>query len=310
MSTRHWAGAYFFMQGTAIVLWWLLLLFFPSTREYFLLGGGSEDTLRAFLLPDLVTLVFSSFVACILCFRDGSGVQAGVWFTSGAISYVTLYCLALAVITGVGWLGVTLMLPAMLLSITSALAVSPFVSEFFRQAAPASSGWNLAKTVIQIIIFWGVLLFLIPYLITEMEESIGVLHFRFTFQRALSFLLFFCFSALGLWSGLTMAHAGEGTPLPLDSPRRLVISGPYAYVRNPMAIAGLGQGIAVGLWLGSALVLGYVFIGGCIWQLFVRPLEEDDMMKHFGAAYSNYALHVACWRPGLKRYEPNRLGHQ
>lgn len=297
------AGAYFSLQGAAVTLWWLLLVFFPSTRGYFQMDPASEATLLAFWLPDLLLLAFGSLVAGTLCFRGSSLATAAVWLTSGAVSYASLYCLSLAILTGAGWLGVTLMLPAMLLSVTSALAVSPFAEKLFRQARPASSGWNLAKTGTQILIFWGVLLFLLPYLLTLIEGRLGVVRFQFHFQYGLSSLLFICFSSLGLWSGYTMTVAGRGTPLPLDSPRHLVVCGPYAYVRNPMVIAGLGQGVAVGLCLGSFLVMIYVLIGGLIWQFLVRPLEEEDMQRHFGADYLLYRQHVPCWNPGLKPYQ-------
>jgi protein-S-isoprenylcysteine O-methyltransferase Ste14 len=302
------AGAYFSLQGAAVALWWLLLVFFPSTRVYFQIDANSESALLAFWLPDLLLLALGSLVAGVLCFGGSSLATAAVWFTSGAVCYASLYCLSLAILTGAGWLGVTLMLPAMLLSISSTLAVSPFTARLFRQAKLASPGWNLAKTGIQIFIFWSILLFLLPYLLTLIESRIGMARFQFQFQQVFSALLFTCFSSLGLWSGYTMAAAGSGTPLPLDSPRQLVVCGPYAYVRNPMVIAGLGQGIAVGLWLGSFLALAYVFTGGFIWQFLVRPLEEEDMQRHFGADYPAYRQQVPCWTPRLKPYERQTAG--
>ena len=303
MSIRRTSGAYFLLQGAVVSLWWLLLFFFPSTRGYFQMDSASESTLLAFWLPDLILLALGSLVAGAFCFGGSNLAHAAVWSTAGAVSYASLYCLALALLSDAGWLGVTLMLPAMLLSITSALAVSPFAEGLFRPAKLASPARNIAKTGSQIVIFWGVLLFLLPYLLTLIESRLGLTRFQFQFQQMLSSLLFICFSILGLWSGYTMAVAGSGTPLPLDCPRQLVVSGPYAYVRNPMVIAGLGQGVAVGLWLGSTLVMIYVLIGGWIWQFLVRPLEEEDMERHFGAAYLVYRQHVHCWHPRLRPFE-------
>ncbi len=54
-------------------------------------------------------------------------------------------------------------------------------------------------------------------------------------------------SALALWCIFTFASVGKGTPAPFDPPRRLVIRGPYRFVRNPMYI---GAGLALA---GAAL---------------------------------------------------------
>jgi protein-S-isoprenylcysteine O-methyltransferase Ste14 len=79
--------------------------------------------------------------------------------------------------------------------------------------------------------------------------------------------------------------------------------GIYSFVRNPMAISGIGQGLAVGLFLGSPLVLLYALMGGAIWQMIFRPLEEDDLLKNFGADYEEYQKNVRCWIPRLRPYQ-------
>jgi len=81
--------------------------------------------------------------------------------------------------------------------------------------------------------------------------------------------------------------------------RRLVVRGPYAYLRNPMAFAGLGQGLMVGLYAGSSLTILYVIIGGLIWNYIARPMEEADLAQKFGASFERYTAEVKCWRPRL-----------
>jgi protein-S-isoprenylcysteine O-methyltransferase Ste14 len=99
-----------------------------------------------------------------------------------------------------------------------------------------------------------------------------------------------------------MSRIGKGTPLPLDHATELVVLGPYAYVRNPMAVSGIGQGLAVALFLGSPLVAIYALIGSAIWQFVFRPLEEDDLAARFGGLYENYRAAVKCWVPTTRRF--------
>src|SRR5256885_649837 len=57
-------------------------------------------------------------------------------------------------------------------------------------------------------------------------------------------------AALAVSCILTFAFIGKGTPAPFDPPRRLVVAGPYRWVRNPMYI---GAGFTL---LGAALYYG------------------------------------------------------
>lgn len=302
MKIRQSAFLYFALQGLAVLGWWILLVLAPATRAYFQMGA-SETTLMAFWLPDLFLLALGSLAAGALCLYENRFAIHAVWFVVGAISYASFYCLSFALMTDTGWLGVVFMFPAMVISGNFAVGLTPAFNEaMFRRSKDARTGWILTKTLTQIVVVWSLILVVFPALIVHIETKLGFPQFTFPFQKIISAILFCAISLVGISGAVTMSKIGRGTPLPMDTASRLVVSGIYSYVRNPMAISGIGQGLAVGLFLGSPLVLLYALLGGFIWQMIFRPLEEDDLLKNFGADYENYRQNVRCWIPRFKPY--------
>jgi protein-S-isoprenylcysteine O-methyltransferase Ste14 len=104
-------------------------------------------------------------------------------------------------------------------------------------------------------------------------------------------------AALALWCTFTFATIGKGTPAPFDPPRRLVIRGPYRFVRNPMYIgAALAlSGAALFYKSTSLLIYGGVFLLVC--HLFVISYEEPTLRRSFGADYEAYCRRVSRWWP-------------
>lgn len=89
-------------------------------------------------------------------------------------------------------------------------------------------------------------------------------------------------------------------------PTEWVIAGPYRYVRNPMAISGIVQGAAVGLIMGSWLVVVYAVLGSAVWNWVVRPHEEADLAARFGDEFTRYRQRVRCWVPRLRMPLPRQ----
>lgn len=173
-----------------------------------------------------------------------------------------------------------------------------------REARAASGRRNLLKTFVQMFVFWTTFLVLFPWAITEFETATGLNRWRFSHPATpwLGVALFALGGSLGLTSAVMMAVVGRGTPLPADCARELVVCGPYRYIRNPMAVAGLAQGVAVGVFLGSPLVIAYALAGGPVWHLLVRPWEEADLEQRFGEPYRRYRAAVRCWLPRVRGY--------
>ncbi len=92
---------------------------------------------------------------------------------------------------------------------------------------------------------------------------------------------------------------GRGTPAPIAPTERLVASGLYRYVRNPMYLAVVGIVLGEGLMLGSRTLLAY---GGAVWavfHLFVIAIEEQTLRRQFGESYAAYRAAVGRWWPRL-----------
>jgi protein-S-isoprenylcysteine O-methyltransferase Ste14 len=104
-------------------------------------------------------------------------------------------------------------------------------------------------------------------------------------------------AVIALWCVFTFAFIGRGTPAPFDPPRRLVIRGPYRFVRNPMYI-GAGLALAgVALFYGSLVLLGFTCGFFLAAHLFVLWYEEPTLRRTFGQEYEAYCRRVQRWRP-------------
>ncbi len=93
---------------------------------------------------------------------------------------------------------------------------------------------------------------------------------------------------------------GNGTPAPWDPPKKLVIRGPYCYVRNPMIISVMLMLLAEVLLFQSWPIAAWIvvfFIGNSIYFPLV---EEKNLEKRFGDDYREYKAHVRRWIPRLR----------
>jgi protein-S-isoprenylcysteine O-methyltransferase Ste14 len=103
------------------------------------------------------------------------------------------------------------------------------------------------------------------------------------------------------------AWTGRGTPAPFDPPRRLVLRGPYRWVRNPMYV---GMGIFL---IAEALMLPMIrremlILIAVMWALitlFILVYEEPTLRRLFNGDYVDYCRHVRRWLPRLTPFDKN-----
>ena len=274
----------YLIQALLIAGWWLGMLVDEDFYRAFQFSGIGPTAFNSFFLPDVVVLV------CLSIARAYKESRALEYLILGSFAYAALFCVNAAIASNSGYLPTSVM--------ALGLAYNVFIvrsTAFFRTSKSNSTTRNGLKTVLQIITVWLVTLVLFPYVIlVGTGQDVAI-------QRSLRLLVgvavFAASSLLGLASAFVMVRDGEGTPLPLDQTNRLVTSGVYGHLRNPMAVAGVGQSFAY----QSVPLLLYTIIGAVLWNWVVRPLEEQDMLSRFGQEYSRYRDKVRCWIPSFKR---------
>lgn len=294
------ARLYFALQAAAGAAWWVAVFTVPAVRVA-TLGSLDPWLVAAFDIP---LFVVASALAAGSPPRPAR--MAAISTTAWTI-LVTLLLAIYATVTGeAGW-GVLLMAGASAGSATalSLLLIGRIPTEWlitgpfaFRQARPRSTpSRHMAATLAQIVVFWGICLSVIPLVLALLEQRWGLAMALPSALPAAGVVLFVLASSLGLWSAVAINVKGDGTPLPSAMPNRLVIAGPYRVVRNPMAVSGIVQGVAIGLMLSSWLVIVYAVLGSLVWNYAIRPWEEADLEARFGNDYRRYRDDVRCWVP-------------
>jgi protein-S-isoprenylcysteine O-methyltransferase Ste14 len=97
---------------------------------------------------------------------------------------------------------------------------------------------------------------------------------------------------------------GEGTLAPWRPTKKLVVSGLYRYVRNPMIL-----GVLLVLWGESILFRSYriaiwLVVFFIINHAYFLLSEEPGLIKRFGREYVEYKKNVPRWIPRLKPRYP------
>lgn len=95
------------------------------------------------------------------------------------------------------------------------------------------------------------------------------------------------------------AIEGLGTPAPIAPPQRLIVTGFYRYVRNPMYVGVVSVILGEALILGDVRLLTYAAIVWLGFHIFVLAYEEPTLRGSYGAEYDAFRANVPRWIPRL-----------
>jgi len=93
---------------------------------------------------------------------------------------------------------------------------------------------------------------------------------------------------------------GAGTPLPFDPPRRLVTSGPFAYIANPMQTGTVWLCTGLAFWIANPWIAAVTFASVSSLVAIACWQEETTMAKRYGNAWTIYRSEVRAWWPRWK----------
>jgi hypothetical protein len=114
---------------------------------------------------------------------------------------------------------------------------------------------------------------------------------------------------LGLTAVQEFAERGGGTPIPFDPPTRLVTTGIYSFVRNPMQLSAVLLLLLLGAilenwWVAAAALVAHIYSAGLAgWD------EEADLRRRFGPAWIAYQQHIRLWLPRFRPWRSPTESH-
>lgn len=100
------------------------------------------------------------------------------------------------------------------------------------------------------------------------------------------------------------ATKGGGTLAPWNPTRRLVVSGVYRHVRNPMISGVMAILLGESLLAASRPLFVWFLVFVALNAILIPLLEEPDLARRFGPAYEEYRRQVPRWIPRLHAGEP------
>ncbi|QUH26372.1 methyltransferase family protein [Serpentinicella alkaliphila] len=145
----------------------------------------------------------------------------------------------------------------------------------------------------------------IPFILLYVEKS--DLSFEYITDKYTLIYLGIILCLIGLVLLITTVrlfiNIGKGTLAPWDPTKKLVIEGPYKYVRNPMISGVIFILLGESILFRSKYILIWVTVFFIINNIYFITKEEPGLVKRFGKEYELYRENVPRWIPRLKPWK-------
>ncbi|MBM3120149.1 MAG: isoprenylcysteine carboxylmethyltransferase family protein [Chloroflexi bacterium] len=176
-------------------------------------------------------------------------------------------------------------------------------ADYVYRVATGAKRRRMLTTPVAVIIFFGlVVLFIFASL--WVDKWLPFLHFgSFSWSLGLSVFILVIGFVIMFWPVIAFFRT-KGTPVPFNPPPKLITTGLYAYVRNPMLLGLFIFMLGLGVLLGSlSLILIFTPLFIVLNILYLKAVEEKELEKKFGQEYLEYKKRVPMFMPRLKKRE-------
>ncbi|MFQ6121869.1 MAG: methyltransferase family protein [Dehalococcoidales bacterium] len=174
-------------------------------------------------------------------------------------------------------------------------------AEFIYRVATTRSKLSIVLTPVGLT-FWFSLSVLLVFVSLWLDKFLPArLPLSIPINIFLSVLLLVIGATICLWTVYSFVRA-RGSPVPINPPRRLVTTGLYSRVRNPMVLGWIIMLFGVGLLLNSiSLIFIFTPLFLLLNILYLKTIEEKEMEKKFGQEYLKYKESVPMFIPRFRR---------
>jgi protein-S-isoprenylcysteine O-methyltransferase Ste14 len=143
------------------------------------------------------------------------------------------------------------------------------------------------RVLLQVVLFSAFAAFFVPAVVMHTAGAPRPTHIPWLLMQGMLVA-----AVIGLTAVQEFAERGGGTPFPFDAPKRLVRSGVYAYVRNPMQLAtALLFLMTANVWL---MLIGAMSV---VYAVGLAAWDEGADLARFGPEADRYARNVRAWIP-------------
>lgn len=179
------------------------------------------------------------------------------------------------------------------------MTIGETLQRAIRPSKTRSTAALWAKSLLNAVLFFAIFMLALPWLAHTLAPMplAGAPDLRAWIAGALGL------AGIAAWAACLdiFSRKGRGTPLPADAPSKLVSTGLFARMRNPIMTGELAVVWAEAIYVASLGILLYAAVLTAAAHAMVVYVEEPELRKRFGAAYEDYCRLVPRWVPRISK---------